>query len=208
MTNYRTLAALGAAAAILTGTASAAIIDVSTTADTVAVGETFEVRLAFTAETTDEFLTGADFEFVFDDALFSFVGVDFVDDTTGVNQLALDGDPDAFGPGIFDVADDILPGEITVSALSDNSLAFLAANQADDFSIVTLTFQADMVGTGDLGLGVLQDFLAETLGGDFVDVSILNDAVTVTVGEVPLPGAAVFLATGIAGLFARRRLAA
>lgn len=210
MTMFKSLTTAAFAGAALCATAAAATVDVSTTTETVAVGDTFEVRIAYSAETMEEFLSLADFEFTFEEGLFTFVGADFVDGTTGQNQLSLDGDPDSFGQGIFTVTEDILPGEITVSAISENSLDFLGANQADDFSIVTLTFVAEMAGTGDLGLGTLRDFIVETLGGGFGQADILDSFVTVDVvaDAVPLPGAAVFLLTGAAGLFARRKMAA
>lgn len=203
-----TTAAFAGSALLAASAASAATVDVSTTAETVAVGDTFEVRLNFSADESDEFLFDALFDFAFDGELFDFVSADFTDPATGLNQLDLPNDPNDFG--FFSDVEQVSDSILSVSATSGNSGAFLQEQQADDFTVVTLTFVADMVGTGDLGLGDLVALLAFD-DPDFsnqVETAILDAFVTVTVSEVPLPGAAVFLLTGAAGLFARRRMAA
>lgn len=211
MTMLKSLTAAAGAALFAASAATAATVDVSTTADTVAVGDTFEVRLNFSADQSAEFLFDAIADFEFDGELFDFVSADFVDPATGVNQLDLPGDPNDIGSGIFEVievSDDLL--EIT--SASFNSFPFLQDEQADDFAIVTLTFSAEEVGTGDLGLGAFFEFLFtnddDFQTAPFFNADALDSMVTVTVSEVPLPGAAVFLLTGAAGLFARRRIAA
>ena len=204
MTMFRTLAAVAAGTAVLaTASADAAIVDVSTTADTVTVGETFEVRIAFSAETMEEFLFDASFDLAYDEELFSFVGADFADGTTDQNQLALNG-----VDGFFDAFVDT-PGDLSVTAASGNTFETLQDEQADDFTIVTLTFEALMEGTGDLGFGAITDFQfsndTDFQNAPFLNADILDGSVMVTVAPIPLPGAAVFLLTGAAGLVARRR---
>ena len=211
MTIIKSLTTAAFAGAALLGAASAATVDVSTTVDTVTVGDTFEVRLNFSADDSAEFLFDAIADFEFDGALFDFVSADFTDPATGINQLSLPGDPDAIGEGIFEVVelgDDLLD----ITAVSDNDFAFLQDQQADDFTLVTLTFSAEEVGTGDLGLGAFFEFLfandPDFANATFFEADILDAFVTVQVSEVPLPGAAVFLLTGAAGFFARRRMTA
>ena len=211
MTIIKSLTTAAVAGAALLGTASAGIIDITTTTDTVLVGETFEVRIVFSSETDDEFLGSADFGFDFDSELFDFVSADFTDPVTGVNQLDLPGDPSPIGGGVFEVAEGTGLADLLVTAISGNDFAFLQDEQADDFTVVTLTFVAEMIGTGDLGLSMATSNFFDVFGAPdaFPEMaSILNGVVSVTVSEVPLPGAAVFLLTGAAGLFARRRMAA
>ena len=211
MTIIKSLTTAAFAGAALLGVASAATVDVSTTADVVTVGDTFEVRLNFSADDSAEFLFDAIAEFEFDGALFDFVSADFTDPATGLNQLSLPDDPDAIGEGIFEVAQ-LSDNLLDITAVSDNSFAFLQDEQADDFTLVTLTFSAEEVGTGDLGLGAFFDFLfandPDFANADFFSADVLDAFVTVEVAPIPLPGAAVFLLTGAAGLFARRRVAA
>lgn len=191
-------------AAFLPVSAAAGVVAVETDAAVVMVGETFEVRVVFDAD-EDEFLSAAEFDFSFDDELFAFVGA------TPGEELILDGDEDYIGsdeePLVFE-ANVLAPGELDVFAESYNSSAFLAANQADEFPVVTLAFEVLTTGSGDLGVAALDDFFADLFGAP-IDVSIGDGFVTVdAVGEVvPLPGAALFLLTGLAGAAARRRSA-
>lgn len=210
MSILRTLAAATAAAAIIgTAAADAATVDVTTTADTVAVGDTFEVRLAFSAGTLDEFLAGVDAAFDYDGDLFEFVGASFVDDTTGLNQLDLPGDGDNIG-GFFE-ATAVSDGDLAVAAVSGNDFSYLQANQADDFTVFSLEFLAENVGTGTIGLSMVFDAFIDVfddVNGDPIEFSFLNQSVTVDVAPIPLPSAMIFMLTGAAGLFARRRLSA
>lgn len=206
MTKLRLTAASAAlcAAAFLPAAASAAVVSVQTDTDTVMVGETFEVDVVFDAE-GDEFLSQAEFDFSFDDDLFAFVSA------TPGDELSLEGDPGFIGsddePLTFEANLDG-PGSLDVFAASFNSTDFLAENQADEFEIVTFTFEALMTGTGDLAVTALDDFFADFFGAP-LGVTLGNDAVTVeVVGDViPLPGAALFLLTGLAGVAAGRRKA-
>jgi hypothetical protein len=191
--------AAGCAATLSLGVAQAGVISVQTSATEVAPGETFEVDVIFDAA-MGEFLSTAEFDFEYDEELFRFVSAEPGD------ELVLEGDPDYIGsedePLVFEANQDG-PGSLDVFASSYNSADFLAANQADSFSIVTFTFEALMMGTGQLSVAALDDFFADFFGEPIMVE--LGDA-SVTVEVVPLPGAAVFLLTGLAGLVARRRL--
>lgn len=209
MNIIRSAAIAAASALALTATASAGIIDFSVSDDTVTVGETFDVRVAFSSSAQGQFLTTADFAVAFDGGLFDFVSADFTDGTTGLNQLDLPDDMGNIG-GFFD-AELFSDGDLGVAAVSGNEFSFLQAEQADDFTIVSLTFLAEAVGTGTIGLAsafdaffdIFDDPDGSPLMAQFVDTSV-----DVSVAAVPLPGAALFMLTGAAGLVARRKLKA
>ena len=205
MINLKSLTTAAFASAALVGVAHAATIDVTTGTDTVVVGDTFEVRLDFSADESAEFLFQAIADFTYDADLFSFVGADFVDPATNQNQLDL-----TDSSGGFDVIE-VSDGTLEIDALSADPFDVLLEEQADDFTFVTLTFTADQVGTGDLGLGAFFEFLFANEGdfqtAEFFEADVLNALVAIDVQPVPLPGAAVFLLTGLAGIAARRRMA-
>ena len=102
-------------------------------------------------------------------------------------------------------------GVPTVQGQTDADVAFgiALAHAADDFALVTLTFRADEVGTGDLGLGVFTDFLFANEGdfgtATFFQADVLDAFVTVDVAAVPVPAAALLFPLGLAGLAAARR---
>lgn len=200
MTILRAFAATMTAGALALGTASAASVSLSADAEQVDIGDTVEIALTFTADEAAEFLVDNLFELSFDSDLFAFVGADFTDPATDQNQLDFE-----LG-GLFE-AEVTDTGLVEVSAASDDFFDVLAEQQADAFTVVTLSFEALANGTGEFALTDFSTFLfAIGLDGELFEADIAGGALTVD--AVPLPGAAIFLLTGAAGLVARRRLAA
>jgi hypothetical protein len=139
-------------------------------------------------------------DFTFDNGLFEFVSASFIDPGTEQNELALPGDPGDIGGGTFQ-ANVTSPGLVELDLFSSNAFSFLAMNQADDFAPVTLTFRATDAGVGELGLGTFIQFFS---GFEEIDPIIVDDSVTVSVSEIPVPAAALLFAPA-ALLFRRRR---
>ncbi|MBB4659552.1 hypothetical protein [Parvularcula dongshanensis] len=177
--------------------AQAAVIAVETDDTSVMVGDIVDFRITFTADDPAEYLAEYFLELFYDDTALAFAGVSFLDPATGINQV----DPPVTSEFIADFGADAIDGIVDLFGITGNSDATLAAVQADDFVIATVSFLAYAVSSAsDIGL----DTIISDLGGD-LDVEFGDDVVTIEV--VPLPGALVFFLTGLAGLAARRRLA-
>ena len=184
---------LGAAASfcLLPAAANAAVLDLQTDAVTVALGETFDVRLVVDREMAD--LSGAAVtELDFTDDTLSFVSGMFMNlgDTTGTEFV-----------GLFD--SDTVEG----FAETNDDAATLAGLQSNEFTLLSLTFEAIGLGRGEVELNAA---FTELFGPDLFtalqtriadgDVNVLID-----VQPVPLPAGAVLLLTGLGGLAAARR---
>ena len=195
MTILRTIAAGAAATVGLMASASAATVNLTASDDVVLNGDTVEVAVTFTADDPAEFLVDSLFEIDFDAGLFGFVSADFATDELQFEE-----------EGVFEAAV-TSEGILEVSAASFDFLDVLSAGQSDAFTVVTLTFEALANGEGTFSLTDLSTFLfASGLDGDLFEATI--NVASADVEVVPLPGAIVFLLTGVAGLAARRRLAA
>ena len=187
---------LGAAASLclLPGAASAAVLDLQTDAVTVGVGETFEVRLVVDREMAD-LIGAAVTELDFTDDTLSFVSGMFMNlgDTTGTEFV-----------GLFDT------DTVEAFAETNDDAATLASLQANEFTLLSLTFEAIGIGRGEV---TLNEAFTTLFGPDLFsalqtriadgDVNVLVD-----VAPVPLPAGALLLVTGLGGLAAARRRAA
>ena len=194
-------AACGLLALPLIGTpAAAATLSIDTDATTLTQGDTFTVSLNYDGE-VDEILSGFVVDLFFDE-LFDLLDVSFVDPDLGLNPLALPGADDTLSDfGFQDFGD-----AATVFGISGNTDGMLVDAQPLSFTFATLTFAAAAVGEGEIGLDVFVDLFG--IGGTDLEVAFGTDLLALTVQPVPLPGALLFMATGLAGLTARRRLAA
>lgn len=192
------LAAAALCAGALIPGAQAATISLETDAVSVISGETFDVRLVFSADAAGEILTSFDSDVVFDAANLALSGVSFVDPSTGLNQLLLPPAPFVPDFGFTDFTEGA-----QVFGVTGNTDETLLADQADEFAFAVLTFTGLATGTADIGLGLFQSFL----GADFESLNIVLDETPLSVEVVPLPAAALFMLTGLAGVAARRRLA-
>lgn len=190
-------AALAAASALGT-VAQAATISLETDASRLEVGDTFEVRLVFDADSMDEILTGFNSDVLFNPDNVGLSGVSFVDPETGRNELMLP-NPEFIPDFGFN---DFIEG-VQVFGVTSNTDEQLLAEQADEFAFAVLTFTAISSGSADIGLGLFQEFF----GADFELLNLVLDETPLSVEVVPVPAAALFMLTGLAGVAARRRLA-
>ena len=195
----RALLSAAAGLAALFGTANAAVLSLSTDAETVDLGETFDVSVIYEGE-PDQPLAEIVFDLFFSDGAFDFVSGVFGDGMGG-NPLDFPGGDEFLAEFSFDDLGDA----VTVLGVSGNDAATLASEQPISFVLATLTFEV-VAGLGfqDIGLDIFVD--AFDPEGDPIEIVFGNDVVTIE--AVPLPGALVFMATGLAGFAARRRMAA
>lgn len=193
--------------------ASAAQVNLVSTAGSATVGSTFQLRLhvdGLTAAINDS-LSAFDLGLTFDPTVVSLVGFDFMDTASGSNALDLP-EPGGFG-FLGDVAD--LGGSLSAFGLSGNSSAVLDASQSDAFDFLRLTFRADAPSAAALfSLDTTSPFLlfVDSASG-LLPVTFGADQVSITIngggGTVPLPGSATLVSLALLLLggvsIARRR---
>ena len=171
--------------------ARAAIVALETHAAGLSVGDTFEVRLMFTAE-GEEFLSA----FIVD-VLAS--GAEVLSATL-TDQLDLPGGTEE-GASFVNLFGDFAQ----LFAVSSNTDAQLAEGQATAFAVATLTMRATEAGMMTITLGSLRDFAGASFGA--LNVAFAPDtlslAVAAGIAPVPLPPAAALFALGLP-LLARR----
>jgi hypothetical protein len=206
MTALRAWAAAGAIAFLmLCGSALAATVSLQSALSSVAQGSTFQLRLyidGFSGSGADS-LAGFDLRLNFDPAAVSFQGFDFVDSSSGVNQL------DVAELGSFGfLGDAYVDGSNVVAfGLSGNSDAVLDANQANAFDFLRLNFRAEAVGvsalfsiaTADPGLLFVDTSasgLPVTFATDWLAIGITSGSG----GTVPTPGSAFLTLLALAVL--------
>ena len=154
-------------------------------------GDHLDVLFQFSGGPGED-LSSFDIDVWFDEAVLTFVSASFVDPASGTNQLDL-AEPGAF-PFIGD-ASLLSVGVLDVFAVSGNSEAVLASNQAGTFTFLVLSF-----------LGVAP-FDATSIGVDSADpfLMFLNGAgsplnvgtiASVTPAATPIPEPATLLLVG------------
>lgn len=161
--------------------AQAAVLTLGTSASSVAVGGSFDVRLGISglSNAAGDSLSAFDMDLLYNPAVFQLTGYHFLDTATARNQLDL---PES-GVLPFDGAALAYAGVIDAYGVSGNSDLVLDADQASGFTFLTLTFQA-------LGNQVLSDIslvlndpnllFLDSQYGD-LSVSYANTAVMVNV---------------------------
>lgn len=123
------------------GAANAGTVTLAAGTSSIKVGDSFtlQVKMSGLSAAPGDSLSGFDLNLKFDNTVSAFVGVDFTDAGSGINQL---NQPEA---GAFPfIGEAALTGADTVNAfgLSGNSPSLLDAQQLDAFVFLTLRFTA------------------------------------------------------------------
>lgn len=205
--NYLLPAALLAAA--LPG--QAAVINLSASASSVAVGQSFQVdfRVSGLSAAAGDSLSGFDLNVLFDAAAVQLTGFSFFDASGSLNQLDLS-EPGSFG---F-LGNALVSGNsIDVFGLSGNSAATLDAGQADAFRFLSLNFKALAPSAGTaIGLDLSDPNLLFTdSGAGALPYTVNGDSVRLAIGQgtpVPEPGTLLLLLAALPGLALLRRRSA
>ncbi|RJP36438.1 MAG: hypothetical protein C4547_07385 [Phycisphaerales bacterium] len=178
------------------------VIDFVPSVLTVPVGDTFDIDVVISglgvgaAPSVGAF----DFDILFNDAVLSLNSLTFGDPLLG-DQIDLSG---LAMPGIDLGYSVSAPGVIDVFEFSLDTEAFLNANQADEFVMFRMSFDAIAAGFSALSIDDNDHFFALLDASGLVDLpATLNDG-GITV--IPAPGAAVLamLGVGFVGLRLRR----
>ena len=193
----------------------AGAVTFGTSATGIAVGDTIEFRFHISGLTPAPLnsLSAFDFSVAYDTGPISFVGFDFTDSVSGLNQLDL---PEVGSLGFLGDVSVVSPGNLTVFGLSPNSSSVLDIGQAGEFDFLRLRFRADAIAGGvSLSfdpssstapfLNSQSDLLAYTVGNSNVTFDIFAGGANPASlpGSAPLAG----LALGLV-IWSRRRQSA
>ena len=181
----RSLITAAAAFMALATPASAGVLSLDPSDQTVGLGETFTVDVRVSLDDNVD-LASFFIDVLYDDTLLDFVSLDYGDalGEVGVDALDLPPGPDEFS-GIVNLE--------LESFLSDFSA------QADEFVIGVITFMGTGIGDTLLEFGDFAELVAPDLS------SIDFDAVDGSASVVPVPGAVWLFGAGLAGLAGLRR---
>lgn len=193
-------------AASFAPTASAAVITLSPSSSSIAVGQslTIDFRIRGLGTTANESLSGFDLNALFDPNVLLLTGFSFDNPATSDNQLDL---PEVGGFGFFG---DVIAsaGGIDAYAVSGNTSAVLDAGQANEFRFLSLEFTAL---AASAGTAIAIDLLDPNLmfldaGGGLLDIEFSSTQALVTIGQpvqVPEPQSLLLVLLGGALALAR-----
>ena len=176
--------------ALVAAPAWAMTISLEPTTQTVAVGDSFDVNLVV-SDVGGEGVGAFWIDVTYDTSILSITDSDVTFGTSLGTGLDVDAIADTTSfPGIVDLFE--------VSFLDSTTLLGL---QSASFTLATLTFTADGLGTSDLSSDVIN--VGDAFGYTVYGVQTADAKVTAT----PVPGAIYLLGTGLIGLvgFGRRR---
>jgi len=129
------------ASALWAGAAQAALVSLTPSTSSLAVGEVVSLRLSIAdlSAASGSSLGGFDLSLHFDNTAVAWLGFSLVDTASGLNQLDW---TEAGSFGFLGDALDTGTGSISAFGLSGNSAAVLDALQADSFDFITFSFLA------------------------------------------------------------------
>jgi hypothetical protein len=176
------------------GSVSAATLDFIPSISNVNVNDAFDVDVVI-SDLGSDLVGGFDISIDYDPAVLSATGVQFSDSL---------GDPDPLFFETITFSDTLIAGTVNAFNSSLLSTSELAALQpSGGFTILTLSFLADAIGTSALEFGF-------SLISDDGGIAISTSNQTGQVNVVPLPGAVWLMITALMGIgaMARKRAAA
>ncbi|NVD97577.1 PEP-CTERM sorting domain-containing protein [Massilia sp. BJB1822] len=186
----------------------AAVINLSTSASSVAVGQSFNVdfRISGMSSAAGDSLSGFDLNVLFDSAAVQLTSFSFLDASGSLNQL------DLSEAGSFGFLGDAQASgnSIDVFGLSGNSAAVLDTDQADAFRFLSLNFKALAPSAGTaIGLDLSDPNLLFTdSGAGSLPYTMNGDSVRLAIGQgaqVPEPGTLLLLLATLPALALLRR---
>ncbi|WP_256080910.1 cohesin domain-containing protein [Massilia sp. YIM B04103] len=186
----------------------AAVINLSASASSVAVGQNFNVdfRISGLSGALGDSLSGFDLNVLFDATAVQLTGFSFLDASGSVNQLDLS---EAASFGFFGNAQ-ASGNSIDVFGLSGNSAAALDAGQSDAFRFLSLNFKALAPRAGTAISLDLSDpnLLFTDSGSGSLPYTVNGDSVSLAIGQntqVPEPGTLLLLLAALPALLLVRR---
>jgi hypothetical protein len=171
---------LSALGVLATAAPAAVVVNLFPSASTVGLGSDFEVDVVI---------------FGLEDVDLAAYGID-----VGFNDDALDYEDISFGEGLGwpdDSVEDVDDTAEGVVSVAETSLLFDFSGQPDAFTLFTLTFSTQAIGSSDFEL--LRIDLSDP------DTNAIDASNSGDVNVVPIPAAAWLLGTGLLGLVGLRR---
>lgn len=190
------------------GSAQALMIQIVPSSPTITVGATFNLDLVISGlgNLAPPSLSTFDIDVTFDSAILAIETTDGDGDAV-IDSVTLDpsGQLDLSGLGInFVSADLVTPGTLNLSELSFDSPADLDSLQSGQFTLASMTFQANAVGVSTVSLAV--NSLGDALG-DPLEPTLQTAVITVQNGTitVPEPSSSLLILAGLWTLYWRRK---
>jgi hypothetical protein len=195
------------------GSAQALMIQIVPSSPTITVGATFNLDLVISGlgNQASPSLSTFDIDVMFDSAILAIETTDSDGDSV-IDSVTLDpsGQLDLSGLGVnFVFADLVSPGTLNLSELSFNSPADLDSLQAGQFTLASMTFQANTVGVSTVSLAVnsLGDALGDSLEPALQPLPTAVITVQNETTTIPEPSSGLLILAGLWTWYWRRKWA-